>query len=57
MDSDVDILVDVAPEIGMDIVTLADEIEHLLGRKVDLVSTRAVKAKMMRQIEQEKIDV
>jgi predicted nucleotidyltransferase len=56
-DSDVDILVDVDPSIGLEIVTLADEIEKLLGHKVDLVSRRAVKTKMMRQIEEESIDV
>ena len=56
-DSDVDILVDVDPSIGLDIVSLADEIEQLLGRKVDLISRRAVKPNMIQQIEQELIDV
>ena len=56
-DSDIDILVDVDPSIGLEIVTLGDEIEQLLGHKVDLVSTRAIRAKMMQQINREKIDV
>jgi predicted nucleotidyltransferase len=42
-DSDIDILVDVDPSIGLDFIVLADRIEQLLGRHVDLVSRRAVK--------------
>ena len=56
-DSDVDILVDVDPSIGLEMVTLGNEMEKLLGHKVDLVSRRAVKPRMMSQIEREKIDV
>jgi uncharacterized protein len=56
-ESDVDILVDVDPSIGLEMVTLGDEIEKLLGRRVDLVSRRAVKPKMLRIIESEKVDV
>ncbi len=41
-DSDVDILVEVDPSIGLDFVTLAERIEKLLGVSVDLVSSRAV---------------
>ena len=54
--SDVDILVDVAPSIGLDFVTLADDLERLLGRKVDLVSTRAVRPALWTEIEPELID-
>ncbi len=39
--SDVDILVEVDPSIGLDFVTLAERIEKLLGVSVDLVSSRA----------------
>jgi predicted nucleotidyltransferase len=35
-DSDVDILVEVDPSIGLDFVTLAERIEKLLGVGVDL---------------------
>ncbi|MBP2144652.1 putative nucleotidyltransferase [Methanofollis sp. W23] len=35
--SDVDILVDLASPIGWDVVDLRDDLEHLLGLKVDLV--------------------
>jgi len=54
--SDVDILVDVAPSIGLDFVTLADDLERLLDRKVDLVSTRAVRPALWAEIEPELID-
>ncbi|EJG06778.1 DNA polymerase beta domain protein region [Methanofollis liminatans DSM 4140] len=35
--SDVDILVDLAHPIGWDVVDLRDDLEHLLGLRVDLV--------------------
>jgi predicted nucleotidyltransferase len=41
--SDVDILVDVDPAIGLRFVELAETIENGLGLPVDLVSVRAVK--------------
>lgn len=41
--SDVDILVDVDPSIGLNFVTLCEIIEKLLGTHVDVVSSRAVK--------------
>jgi len=49
-DSDVDILVEVGPEIGLEFVTLADRIEQLLGEPVELVSTRAIKPKFLQHI-------
>jgi uncharacterized protein len=36
--SDIDILVEVEPSIGLAFVTLADRLESLIGHKVDLVS-------------------
>ncbi|MBN2588567.1 MAG: nucleotidyltransferase family protein [Sedimentisphaerales bacterium] len=56
-DSDVDILVEVDPSIGLDFVTLAERIESLLGVAVDLVSTRAVSPKAMKLIEMELVYV
>lgn len=56
-DSDVDILVEVDPSIGLEFVTLADRIEKLLGMSVDLVSSRAVNSKAMKYIEPELIYV
>jgi predicted nucleotidyltransferase len=41
--SDVDILVDFDPAIGLEFVSLADFLEKALGRRVDLVSTRALR--------------
>ena len=56
-DSDVDILVEVDPSIGLEFVTLAQRIEQLLGVNVDLVSSRAVTAKAMEFIGPELIYV
>jgi uncharacterized protein len=55
--SDVDILVDVDGSIGLEFVTLADRIEAALGRKVDLVSRRALKPGLWSLIEKEAIDI
>ena len=56
-DSDVDILVEVDPSIGLEFVTLAERIEKLLGVTVDLVSSRAITSKAMKYIEPELIYV
>jgi len=56
-DSDVDILVEVDPSIGLEFVTLAKRIEKLLGVDVDLVSSRAVTSKEMEFIKPELIYV
>jgi predicted nucleotidyltransferase len=55
--SDVDILVEVDPSIGLRVVTLAERLQSLLERHVDLVSSRAVKPSLLRQIQTELIDV
>ncbi len=55
--SDVDILVDVDPSIGLRFVNLAERLESLLDQHVDLVSRRAVKPNLLKQIEAELIDV
>ena len=55
-DSDVDILVEVDPSIGMAFVELAEELERALGRHVDLVSRRAIKPAYWKRIEPELID-
>ena len=41
--SDVDILVEVDPAIGLGFVSLAEELERCLQERVELVSSRAVK--------------
>jgi predicted nucleotidyltransferase len=55
--SDLDIMVDFEAPIGLDFVTLAEELESLLGVKVDLVSARAVKPRMMESIKKELVYV
>ena len=55
--SDIDILVEVDPTIGLGFVTLAERIEAALQHKVDLVSRRALKPGLLKQIEGELIDV
>ncbi len=51
--SDIDILVEFEKPIGLQFVTLAEELEMLLHNKVDLVSKNAIKPKMMTYIQQE----
>ena len=55
-DSDVDVLVEVDPAIGLRFVELGDELERALGRRVDLVSRRAIQPSLWQQIEPELID-
>ncbi|MBT8369327.1 MAG: nucleotidyltransferase family protein [Deltaproteobacteria bacterium] len=54
-DSDVDILVDIDPSVGLEFVKLADQIEQLLGLPVELVSKRAIKPDKLKYIEQDLI--
>jgi len=54
--SDIDILVEVDPSIGLGFVTLAERLEQLLGDRVDLVSRRAIKPSLWKLIEPELID-
>ena len=56
-DSDVDILVDIDPSVGLEFVTLAEQIEQMLGIPVELVSRRAIKANKLKYIEQDLIYV
>jgi predicted nucleotidyltransferase len=51
--SDIDILVDIDPTIGLEFVTLAERLEDLLGERVELVSKRAVKPRFMKHIEKD----
>lgn len=55
--SDIDILVEVEPSIGLAFVTLADRLESIIGHKIDLVSRRAINPLLWKQIEPELIDV
>ena len=55
--SDLDIMVDLEKPIGLEFVTLAEELEALLGLKVDLVSAKAIKPRMMETIKKELVYV
>jgi predicted nucleotidyltransferase len=55
-DSDVDVMVDVDPSIGIGFIELAEELERALGRRVDLVSRRAIRPAYWKRIEPELID-
>ena len=55
-DSDVDVLVEVDPSIGLRFVDLGEELERALGRRVDLVSRRAIKPSLWERIEPELVD-
>lgn len=41
--SDVDLVVDVQPWVGLEFLGLWDDLEDLLGRKVDLMTEQALK--------------
>ena len=56
-ESDVDILVEVDPTIGLRFVSLADALEASLGLHADVVSRRAVAPRTWQVIEPELIDV
>jgi hypothetical protein len=51
--SDIDILVEFDRPIGLDFVLLADELEEILGVKVDLVTPDAIKPKMFEYIKRD----
>jgi predicted nucleotidyltransferase len=50
-ESDIDIMVDFSQPIGIEFIDLADELEKLLDRKVDLVSKAGIRPKYYRAIE------
>jgi len=55
--SDVDILVEFRNPIGIEFIDLADELEAILGIKVDLVSKNGIKLKYLKSIEPELVYV
>lgn len=52
-DSDIDILVDFQKPIGVEFIDLADELEALLHKRVDLVSKNGIRPAYFKQIEPE----
>uniref|UniRef100_UPI0040478297 nucleotidyltransferase family protein n=1 Tax=Algoriphagus sp. TaxID=1872435 RepID=UPI0040478297 len=55
--SDLDVLVEFHGPIGSDFIDLGDELEELLGIKVDLVSKKGIKPRCFDQIKSELIYV
>ena len=55
--SDVDILVEFSEIIGIRFIDLADELEKIIGLRVDLVSKKGIKEKYLKSIESELIYV
>ena len=51
--SDVDILVEFEKPVGIEFIDLADHLEAILKRKVDLVSRKGVKTKYFEHIKNE----
>lgn len=55
--SDIDILVELNAPMGLNFVSLANELENILERKVDLVTRSAIKPKYYKYVEEDIIDV
>jgi len=49
-DSDVDILIEYEQPMGVEFIDLADELEAILHRKVDLVSKNGIKPNYLKEI-------
>jgi len=54
--SDVDLMVEVDPQIGLGFVDLADRLEEILGRPVDLVSERSLRQRLWPFVQSDLID-
>ena len=52
-ESDIDIIVTFSRRVGMEFIDLANELEAILKRKVDLVSRNGVKEKYLQVIDPE----
>ena len=55
--SDLDILVEFSDKIGVRFIDLAEELENIIGFKVDLVSKKGIKEKYLKLIDSELIYV
>jgi predicted nucleotidyltransferase len=51
--SDIDIAVEISGPMGLNFVEMADEIEGLLGTKVDVVPKRSIKAAFLAYVEKD----
>lgn len=52
-ESDLDLIVEFNDKIGIRFIDLADELEELIGFKVDLVSRKGIKEKYFNKIQSE----
>ncbi len=48
--SDLDILVEFSDKVGIRFIDLADDLENIIGFKVDLVSKKGIKEKYLKSI-------
>lgn len=55
--SDLDILVEFSDQIGVRFIDLAEELENIIGFKVDLVSKKGIKEKYLKAIDSDLIYV
>ncbi len=55
--SDLDLMVEFNSRVGSEFIELADELEVILGIKVDLVSRKGIKERYFEQIKEELIYV
>lgn len=55
--SDLDIIVEFSDKIGVRFIDLADELEDIIGFKVDLVSKNGIKEKYLKSIDSDLIYV
>jgi predicted nucleotidyltransferase len=55
--SDLDLLVEFHSRVGSEFIELGDELEDLLGIKVDLLSKKGIKPRYLEQIKEELIYV
>lgn len=52
-DSDIDILVELSEPLGWELLDLQDHLEFLLGRNVDLVTTKALRDELSATVMEE----
>lgn len=50
-ESDVDILVDFHKPVGIEFIDLADELQDILNKKVDLISKKGIKQRYFKHIQ------
>lgn len=52
-ESDVDVMVEITGKMGLNFITMAQEIEDYLGIKTDVVSSRAIRPRIMEYIKKD----